>query len=126
MCCVLNRVGYSANSFANYSIVNAVAKLSEGLPAVVAKSLDEWLERTRGKVTPHCFPFLHREAWIYAFEKYNTVSSSAAVERVFAVGSDILRPKRASPTAENLERFVLLLRENEKMSPPVFVPSEIK
>ena len=24
------------------------------LPAVVAKSLDEWVERTRGKVSPNC------------------------------------------------------------------------
>ena len=36
-----------------------------------------------------------------------------AVERLFAVGSDILRSKRSSMTKENFEKFVLL-RENEK------------
>ena len=40
-------------------------------------------------------------------------SSSAAVERLFALGSDILRSKRSSMTKENFEKFVLL-RENEK------------
>ena len=92
-------------------------KQSENLPAVVAKSLDEWVEWIRGKVTPNCFPTLHRETWIHVFKKYNTaVPSSAAVERVFPVGSDVLRPKRASLTAEYFEGFVLL-RENEKCVP---------
>ena len=123
LCCVLSRAGYSANSFANfansanYSNSNTVVKQSEVLPAVVAKSLDEWVERTREKMTPTCFPCLHREAWIHVFKKYNTtVPRSTAVERVFSVGSDILRPKRASLTAEYFKCFVLL-RENEKCFP---------
>ena len=37
----------------------------------------------------------------------------AAVERLFAVGSDILQSKRSSMTKENFKKFVLL-RENEK------------
>ena len=61
-------------------------------------------------MTPNRFPLLHGEAWMYAFKKYNTVSSSAAEERVFFVGSDVLLQQRASLTAENFERFVLLLR----------------
>ena len=73
----------------------AVAKQSEDLPAVVAKSLDEWVQQIREKVTPNRFPSLHREAWTYAFKKYNSaVSSSAAVERVFSVGSGVLRQSR--------------------------------
>ena len=36
------------------------------------------------------------------------ISSSAAVERLFAVGSEILRSKRSSLTKENFEKFVLL------------------
>ena len=49
-------------------------------------------------------------------ERFNTaISSLAAVERLFAVGSDILRSKRSSMTKENCEKFVLL-RENKKWS----------
>ena len=40
--------------------------------------------------------------------------SSAAVERLFAVGFDILRSKRSSMTKENFEKFVLL-RENKSV-----------
>ena len=100
-----------------HCIGNAVTKQSENLPAVVTKSLDEWVERTRGKVTPNCFSSLYREASIHVFKKCNnTVSSSAAVKRVFSVGSNVLPSKRASLTAENFERFVLL-QENEKCLP---------
>ena len=68
LCCVLIRDGHSADSFANSanfancSTGNAVAIQPEDLPAVVAKSLDEWVERTSGKVTPNCFLFFHRQA----------------------------------------------------------------
>ena len=41
------------------------------------------------------------------------ILSSASVERLFAVGSDILRSKLSSMTKKNFEKFVLL-RENEK------------
>ena len=45
---------------------------------------------------------------------FNTdIPSSATVERLFAIGSDILRSKRSSMTKENFEKFVFL-RENEK------------
>ena len=48
------------------------------------------------------------------FKRFNTaISSSAAVERLFAVGSDILQTKRSSMTKENFEKFVLL-HENKK------------
>ena len=72
LCYVLSRAGHSANSFANFtnsansSIGNAVAKQFEDLPANVAKSLDEWVERTRRKGIPNCAPSLPQEAWIYA------------------------------------------------------------
>ena len=46
--------------------------------------------------------------------RFNTaIPSSATVERLFAIGSDILRSKRSSMTKENFEKFVLL-HENEK------------
>ena len=46
----------------------AVAKQSEDLLPIFAKSLDEWVERTRGKVTLNCFSSLQREASIHAFK----------------------------------------------------------
>ena len=61
-----------------------------------------------------CFPAYNRDAWLQKFKKFNTaISSSAAVERLFAVGSDILRSKRVSMTKENFKKFVLL-HENKK------------
>ena len=43
------------------------------------------------------------------FIKYNTpLSSSAAVERLFSMGSNILTAKRASLMSRNLQRFVFL------------------
>ena len=48
------------------------------------------------------------------FKKFNTaIPSSASLERLLAVSSDILRWKLSSMTKENFEKFVLL-RENEK------------
>ena len=60
-----------------------------------------------------CFPAYKRDAWLQKFKRFNTaIPSLAAVERLFAVGSDILRSKPSSMTKENFEKFVLL-RENE-------------
>ena len=65
-------------------------------------------------MTKDCFPAYNRDAWLQKFKRFNpAISSSAAVERLFAVGFDILRLKRSSMTKENFEKFVLL-RENEK------------
>ena len=47
-------------------------------------------------------------------KRFNSaIPSSAAVERLFAVGSSFLRSKRSSMTKKNCEKFVLLY-ENEK------------
>ncbi|KAG0710081.1 hypothetical protein GWK47_002595 [Chionoecetes opilio] len=47
--------------------------------------------------------------WVEVFIKYNTpLPSSAAVERLFSSGGDILRSKRASLTAANFESLVFL------------------
>ncbi|KAG0724920.1 hypothetical protein GWK47_039601 [Chionoecetes opilio] len=53
------------------------------------------------------FPALSRVAWVDVFVKYNTaIPSSAAVERLFSQGSDIMKAKRASLTSDNFERLV--------------------
>ena len=54
------------------------------------------------------------DVWLQKFKRFNTATFSlAAVERLLAVGSDILRSQRSSMTKENFKKFVLL-RENEK------------
>ncbi|KAG0717505.1 hypothetical protein GWK47_054310 [Chionoecetes opilio] len=65
--------------------------------------------KTGEPVTRELFPFLHRDEWVEVFIKYNTpLPSSAAVERLFSSGGDILRSKRASLTAANFESLVFL------------------
>ena len=61
-------------------------------------------------------------AWLQKFKRFNTaISSSAAVERLFAVDSDILRSKRSTMTKKNFEK-VVLLRENKKcLKKPIFL-----
>jgi len=55
------------------------------------------------------FPLLQRSSWLDLFNKYNTpLPSSAAVEKLFSFGSDILRAKRSSMTADNFEKLAFL------------------
>ena len=55
-------------------------------------------------------------------KKFNTaISSSAAVERLFALGSDILRSKRSSMTKENFEKFVLLRKNENCLKKSIFL-----
>lgn len=65
--------------------------------------------KTGDPVTRELFPFLHRDEWVEVFIRYNTpLPSSAAVERLFSSGGDILRSKRASLTSANFESLVFL------------------
>ncbi|QQP40754.1 Uncharacterized protein FKW44_014906 [Caligus rogercresseyi] len=61
------------------------------------------------EVTRDMFPQNHREAWMELFIKYNTpLPSSAAVERLFSMASDVLRAMRSCLTAENFENLIFM------------------
>eukprot|EP00096_Caligus_rogercresseyi_P013875 TRINITY_DN646_c0_g1_i10.p1 TRINITY_DN646_c0_g1~~TRINITY_DN646_c0_g1_i10.p1 ORF type:complete len:713 (-),score=162.64 TRINITY_DN646_c0_g1_i10:334-2472(-) len=61
------------------------------------------------EVTRDMFPQNHREAWMELFIKYNTpLPSSAAVEQLFSMASDVLRAKRSCLTAENFENLIFM------------------
>ena len=65
------------------------------------------------------FPVFHPRAWIEVFFKYNTdIPSSAAIERVLSVGSDVIKPKRLTLLSENFERLIII-RENENCVLPL-------
>ncbi|KAG0694306.1 hypothetical protein GWK47_027269 [Chionoecetes opilio] len=68
-------------------------------------------EKQRNKLVEQAmFPDLCRAAWVDVFVKYNTaIPSSAAVERLFSQGSDIMKAKRANLTSNNFARLVLMM-----------------
>ena len=66
------------------------------------------------KITPDYFPMEYRSAWLKAFIKYNTfLPSSASVERMFSMASDILTKKRSRLNSHSMERLIFL-RGNAK------------
>ncbi|KAG0721717.1 hypothetical protein GWK47_045875 [Chionoecetes opilio] len=79
------------------------------------KNLHSWTQLDQLDVqdnvplSPDMFPMEHRQIWVDLFIRYNTpVPSSAAVERLFSMGSDFMGPKRSSLTAKNFEKLVFL------------------
>ena len=76
--------------------------MAENLAATIRKGLDEWVGIANDKITKDCFPADKRDECLQKFKRFNTaILSSAAVERLFSVGFDILRSKRSSMTKEN-------------------------
>ena len=68
------------------------------------------------------FPAMYGDQSVALFINHNTgIPSSAAVERLFSVAGDVLRPKRACLSEDNFEHLVFLkgnlqlLKENIKM-----------
>lgn len=72
------------------------------------KQVNAYLEMpiTKELPTPQTFP---SRAFLELFIKYNTgIPSSAAVERMFSIGKDILKPKRARLSDDHFEMLVFL------------------
>ena len=83
--------------------------------------LDKWTISSANIIlNQDLFPLKYRTFWIDLFLKYNTaLPSSAAVERLFSVGGNILRPKRSSLQEGNFEMLVFLKGNMSNMD---FVP----
>ena len=79
--------------------------------------LDGWQRAHSDKaITQDMFPLLYRKAWVELFIRFNTpLPSSAAVERLFNVAGDILRPKRSSLSSANFEKLVFMRGNMEFM-----------
>nr|XP_053656905.1 uncharacterized protein LOC128705794 [Cherax quadricarinatus] len=73
-----------------------------------AQSMKTWLETGSKEVTSEV-AFLGEQVLIDLFIKYNTaIPSSAAVERLFSKGKDILRAMTATLSDGNFERLMLM------------------
>ncbi|KAG0728824.1 hypothetical protein GWK47_031681 [Chionoecetes opilio] len=74
------------------------------------KGLKGWCSEKKKKLLEQVmFPAFFRAAWVDVFVKYNmAIPSSAAVERLFSQGSDIMKAKKASLTSGNFERLVYM------------------
>ncbi|KAG0727870.1 hypothetical protein GWK47_033730 [Chionoecetes opilio] len=77
-------------------------KMGKELESCSEKQRKDLLEQTM-------FPSLSHAAWLDVFVKYNTaIPSSAAVERLFSQGSDIMKAERAGLTSYNFDRLVFM------------------
>ncbi|KAG0716070.1 hypothetical protein GWK47_010500 [Chionoecetes opilio] len=77
----------------------------------MGKELESWCSEKQINILLEqtMFPAFYRAAWVDVFVKYNTaIPTSAAVERLFSQGSDIMKAKAASLTSDNFERFVFM------------------
>ena len=60
--------------------------------------------------------FLGEPVLVKLFVQYNTtIPSSAAVEQIFSIGKDVLKPKRASLSDKNFERLMFLKGNDHHM-----------
>ena len=92
------RVGlYLVLTKPGHGSVDAKQEVERYLDAPQPKSAKKWADQ----LTSHVFQAL--------FIKYNTpIPSSAATERMFSVGKDVLRPKRCAMSDEHFEQAMFL------------------
>ena len=77
----------------------------------LVKEMNRWNKEKNwhDSLFPSSFPAVYRQIWTSLFIKYNTpLPSSAAVERLFSLGSGILTAKRGSLRSTNFQRLVFL------------------
>ncbi|CAG9788837.1 unnamed protein product [Diatraea saccharalis] len=91
-------------------------KSSNSLKSKAQSLVKMWLDM-KSKDSFNDAAFLGEQIFINLFIKYNTaIPSSAAVERLFSTGKDILTPKRASLSDENFN-MLMFMKGNMHLMP---------
>nr|XP_023018272.1 uncharacterized protein LOC111507216 [Leptinotarsa decemlineata] len=91
-------------------------KSSNSLKCKAQSLVKMWLDM-KSKDSFNDAAFLGEQIFINLFIKYNTaIPSSAAVERLFSTGKDILTPKRASLSDENFN-MLMFMKGNMHLMP---------
>ncbi|CAB3223979.1 unnamed protein product [Arctia plantaginis] len=91
-------------------------KNSNSLKSKAQSLVKMWLDM-KSKDSFNDAAFLGEQIFINLFIKYNTaIPSSAAVERLFSTGKDILTPKRASLSDENFN-MLMFMKGNMHLMP---------
>ncbi|KAG6454202.1 hypothetical protein O3G_MSEX008572 [Manduca sexta] len=91
-------------------------KSSNSLKSKAQSLVKMWLDM-KSKDSFNDAAFLGEQIFINVFIKYNTaIPSSAAVERLFSTGKDILTPKRASLSDENFN-MLMFMKGNMHLMP---------
>lgn len=79
----------------------------------IERDFDEWdshrLTDSDSVISCEHFPTRHNAAWVKLFCKYNSpLPSSAAVERLFSTGSNVLRASRTNLSAVNVDNLIFI------------------
>ena len=90
--------------------IEETSRKEEEWDEALNKAINRWRRsHTAVALGRNLFPVEYREAWVSTFIKFNTpIPSSAAIERVFSIAGDIMRPKRSSLAAHNFEKLVFV------------------
>ena len=100
--CPWPREGLSSERL-SLALVLASSLVSSTPPLIFERFVDQKPQRQI------CSSYFQNEALKNLFIRYNTaLPSSAAVERVFSVGKDILKPKRAGLSDDHFEMLIFL------------------
>ena len=105
----------------NFSCFTGLKNNTNGrgqIPSLVNKTIEDWMATKatwKNNSSWNLFLCSTEELELKFF--LNTTLAFAAMERVF-VGSDVMKPKRATLSSENFERLVFI-RENENCVLPL-------